>query len=64
MATDRQLTRDEFNCLAEQLKVDGDPAYLDEVYSQVRGVFIGAKAIRAIDVSGAEPDVAFIPPTT
>jgi hypothetical protein len=39
-----------------------EPAYLDELYSQVRGVYLSAKNIREIDVSGAEPDMAFIPP--
>ena len=61
MASDKQLTREEFDRLAERLGVSGDSAYLDELYSQVRGVFIGAKAVREIDVSGAEPDMAFIP---
>ena len=63
MTSDKQLSREEFDCLAEQLGVNGDPAYLDELYSQVRGVFISAKTIRDIDVSGAEPDMAFVPPT-
>ena len=60
----RQLTREEFDRLAEQLGITGDPAYIDELYSQVRGVFIGAKTVREIDVSGAEPDMAFIPRVT
>ena len=62
MASEKQLTREEFDRLAEQLGVGGDADYLDELYSQVRGVFIGAKTIREIDVSGAEPDMAFVPP--
>ena len=62
MASDNQLTREEFNRMAEHLGVGGDAAYLDELYTQVRGVFIGAKTIREIDVSGAEPDMAFVPP--
>ncbi len=57
----RQLSREEFDYLAERLGVSGDPAYLDELYSQVRGVFTGAKTIQEIDVSDAEPDMAFIP---
>ncbi len=62
MASEKQLTREEFDRQAEQLGVGGDADYLDELYSQVRGVFIGAKTIREIDVSGAEPDMAFVPP--
>ena len=61
MASDKQLSKEEFDCLAAQLGISGDPAYIDELYSQVRGVFVGAKTIRDIDVSGAEPDMAFMP---
>ena len=61
MTSDKQLSREEFDCLAEQLGISGDPAYIDELYSQVRGLFIGFKTIRNIDVSGVEPDMAFIP---
>ena len=61
MTSDKQLSREEFDFLAEQLGVSGDPAYIDELYSQVRGVFIGANTIREIDVSGVEPDMAFMP---
>ena len=63
MASEKQLTREQFDGLAEQLGVSGDSAYLDELYSQVRGVFIGTKSIRDIDVSGVEPDMAFVPRT-
>lgn len=61
MALDEQLSREEFDRLAEQLGIRGDPAYIDELYSQVRGVFIGAKTVRDIDVSGVEPDMSFMP---
>ena len=64
MASENQLTREEFDRLADQLGLTGDPAYLDELYAQVRGVFIGAKIVREIDVSSAEPDMAFIPRVT
>ena len=57
-----QLSREAFDHLAALLGVDGEPTYLDELYSQVRGVYLSAKNIREIDVSGAEPDMAFIPP--
>ncbi len=64
MASNKQLSREEFDCLAEQLGISGDPDYIDELYSQVREVFIGAKTIRDIDVSGVEPDMAFMPRVT
>ena len=41
--------------------IDGELAYLDGLYSQARGVFISAKSISDINVTGAEPDMAFIP---
>ena len=62
MASGQQLSREDFDLLAGLLGVDGDPAYLDELYSQVGGVFITGTNIRGIDVAGAEPDMAFIPP--
>ncbi|NQW22861.1 MAG: hypothetical protein HQ475_05390 [SAR202 cluster bacterium] len=61
MASETQLTREEFDDLAQRLGVTGEPAYLDELYAQVRGVFIGTATIREIDVSAVEPDMAFIP---
>ncbi len=64
MTSDNQLSREEFDYLAEKLGIDGDPAYIDELYSQVRGVFAGAKTIREIDISSVEPDMAFIPRIT
>ncbi|MDA1128875.1 MAG: hypothetical protein O2913_09275 [Chloroflexi bacterium] len=61
MASDKQLTREEFDVLAEKFGISGDPAYIDELFSQVRGVFIGAQAIREIDVTNVETDMAFMP---
>jgi hypothetical protein len=61
MATDKQLTREEFDRLAERLGISGDPAYIDELFAQVRGVFISSQVIRDIDVTDAEPDMAFMP---
>lgn len=58
----QQLSREEFNRLAEMLGVSGEPDYMDELYNQVRGVFMMGESIMAIDVTGAEPDMAFIPP--
>ncbi|MCH9016503.1 MAG: hypothetical protein IIB89_01900 [Chloroflexi bacterium] len=62
MASEKQLSREEFDHLAKLLGVDGEPAYLDELYSQVRGVFIAGEILKEIDVSGAEPDMVFMPP--
>ncbi len=63
MAEEKQLSREDFDRLAELHGITGEPAYLDELYSQVRGVYIMAETTRGIDVSGVEPEMAFIPPT-
>ena len=64
MTSQQQPPREEFNRLAELLKIQGEPDYMDDLYDQVRGVFMMGESIRSIDVSGAEPDMAFIPPST
>ena len=61
MATGEQLSRESFDRLAELHKITGNSSYLDELYSQTRGVYIMAETIRSIDVSGVEPEMAFIP---
>ena len=63
MATGEQLSRENFDLLAELHGIAETPSYLNELYSQVRGVYIMAETIRNIDVSGVEPEMAFIPPT-
>ena len=62
MATEENLSREDFDRQAELYGIIGEPAYLDELYAQVRGIHIMAKTIKNIDVSGVEPDMAFIPP--
>ena len=62
MTSQQQLSREEFNRRAELLGVSGEPDYMDELYNQVRGVFMMGESIMAIDVTGAEPEMAFIPP--
>lgn len=61
MANDDTLSREDFDVMAANLGLDREPGYLDELYFQVRGIFIGARSLRAIDVSDTEPDMAFIP---
>ena len=63
MATGEQLSRENFDRLAELHGIAGTSSYLNELYSQARGVYIMAETIRNIDVSGVEPEMAFIPPT-
>ena len=63
MASENQLSREDFDRLAELHGIKGEPAYLDELFSQVRGVYLMADTIKGIDGSGVEPEMAFIPPT-
>jgi len=63
MAAEEQLPREDFDLLTKLHGVTGGHAYLDELYAQARGVYIMADAVKKIDVSGVEPDMAFIPPT-
>ena len=63
MAAEEQLSRENFELLTELHGIIGNPSYLDDLYSQTRGIFIMAKTIRDIDVSGVEPEMVFIPPT-
>ena len=63
MAEGEQLSRENFDRLSELHGITGAPSYLDELYSQTRGVYTMSEAIRSIDVSGVEPEMAFIPPT-
>ena len=62
MASEKQFSRENFDRLSELHGINGNPSYLDELYSQTRGVYIMAETIRNIDVSGVEPEMAFIPP--
>ena len=34
---------------------------MDELYGQLRGVLAGTESLLKIDVSGTEPDMAFMP---
>ena len=63
MAAGEQLSRKNFDLLSELHGITGTPSYLEELYSQVRGIYITAEALKNIDVSNVEPEMAFIPPT-
>ena len=63
MAAEEQLHRGDFDLLTKLHGIAGEPAYLDELYAQARGVYIMAETVKKIGVSGVEPQKAFIPPT-
>ena len=62
MPNGKPLTREEFDTMAAHLGISGEPDYLDELFSQVRGLVEGADSLRQMDVSSAEPDMVFVPP--
>ncbi len=55
------LSRQAFDETAARLGISGADDHMDELYSQLRGVLTGAASLRNLDVSGTEPDMAFIP---
>lgn len=61
MPDDAPISRQAFDEAAARLGISGADAHMDELYSQLRGVLAGTAALRNIDVSGTEPDMAFVP---
>ena len=48
--------------LAAAVGLDVTSPHMEELYSNVRNTMASLEAIRNMDVTGAEPDMAFIPP--
>ena len=61
MPEDPPISRQAFDEAAARLGITGADAHMDELYSQLRGVLAGTESLRNIDVSGTEPDMAFVP---
>ena len=61
MPDDSHISRQAFDEAAARLGITGTDDHMDELYSQLRGVLAGTASLRSLDVSGAEPDMAFIP---
>ena len=62
MTSGKPFTRQDFDRMAAELGLSGDTDRMDELFAQVRGLMTGAESLRRMDVSAAEPDMAFIPP--
>ncbi len=60
MPDDAPISRQAFDETAARLGISGTDAHMNELYNQLRGVLSGTAALREIDVSGTEPDMAFI----
>ena len=61
MPDDSPISRQAFDEAAARLGIAGADAHMDELYNQLRGVLAGTVSLRNLDVSGTEPDMAFIP---
>ena len=55
------LSRQSFEETAARLGISGSADHMDELYAQLRGVLAGTESLLKLDVSGAEPDMAFTP---
>ncbi len=55
------LTREQFLYLAKQGGLDVTSPHMDELYAYVQTVLASLESLRDIDVTGAEPAVAFMP---
>ena len=56
------ISREAFDEAATRLGISAPEEHMEELFQQVRGALQGTAALRNIDVSQAEPDMAFVPP--
>ncbi len=61
MPDDPVISRQSFDEAAARLGISGTPDHMDELFTQLQGVLSGTAALRGIDVTGTEPDMAFRP---
>ena len=61
MPDDTHISRTAFDETAARLGIRGNEAHMDELHNQLRGVLAGTDSLLNINVSGEEPDMAFIP---
>jgi hypothetical protein len=58
----KPLTREVFLYLAQEAGLDTDSPHMEELYPYVQNVLASIQSLNELDVAGAEPDMAFIPP--
>lgn len=61
MALEPQLSRDAFLYLAGEAGLDVNNAHMDELYPYVQVLLSSLRSLQELDVTDAEPDMAFIP---
>ena len=61
MPVESSLTREAFLYLADQAGLDITSPHMDELYPYVQSVLASIQSLNELDVTEAEPDMAFIP---
>ncbi len=62
MAAENLPSREAFLAQAKELGLAADSSHMEELYLNVQSVLAGLQILYEIDVAGAEPDMAFMPP--
>ena len=62
IASQEWLDKDTFLRLAKAAGLDVASPHIEELYPNVLNLLASLESLRRMDVSGAEPDMAFIPP--
>ena len=63
MPVDEPLSYEAFLTLAAAAGIDVSGPHGEELFSFVQTTLSGLNALQGIEVAGAEPDMAFIPPS-
>jgi Asp-tRNA(Asn)/Glu-tRNA(Gln) amidotransferase C subunit len=59
---EKPLSREAFIYLAEEAGLDVSSPHIEELYPYVQSVLASMQSLNELDVAGAEPDMAFMPP--
>ncbi|MFQ6027131.1 MAG: hypothetical protein ACE5Q6_06545 [Dehalococcoidia bacterium] len=62
MPEENSLSQEAFQYLARQAGLPEGDSHTEELLRYVQNVLAPLQSVRDIDVAGAEPDMAFIPP--
>lgn len=62
MPEEGQLSRDAFMYLAKAAGLDVESDHMNELYPYVQSMLKSIESLQDLDVSDAEPDMAFQPP--
>ncbi len=62
MTTPAKLPKEVFLYLAQQAGLDLTDRHMEELYPYVVNVLASIESLALIDVSGFEPEMAFVPP--